>query len=330
MKTPIDFELIDRYLSGEATLAERREVEDLAARDADVNALLARLRTAGGSAAWNTDAAWTRLSAAMAQPAEGAKETTPAPARRAFSRNPWRIVRVAAALAAVGLGLLIVWQRIGPPAILPAFDEYTASPRSPREITLPDGSAVTLGPSSKLIAWNSSTGPRSVRLEGEAFFEVVPDTTRPFTVQTATSRTTVVGTSFNVRAQGVSPVEVVVATGRVRLQGINSQTQELLTPGKLGRLETSGAITVEDVRVDDYIAWTKGRLIFRNASFADASRQLERWYAVTIQIPDAALAQSRLTASFEGQSIDEVDSLIAETLGARYQKNGNTLTFTKD
>src|SRR4051812_39117088 len=78
-------------------------------------------------------------------------------------------------------------------------------------LRLPDGGRVVLGPASKLVvaaAYGRET--REVELHGEAYFDVVHDTTRPFMVRAGSVSVRDVGTSFAVRADSGRVVQVVV------------------------------------------------------------------------------------------------------------------------
>ena len=82
------------------------------------------------------------------------------------------------------------------------------------KITLADGSIVTLNTASR-IETRMNGQERTVRLlEGEAFFEVAHDATRPFRVYAGDGMTVAVGTAFSVRLNK-NAVEVVVSEGKV-------------------------------------------------------------------------------------------------------------------
>ena len=137
------------------------------------------------------------------------------------------------------------------------------------------------------------------------------------------------GTSFNVSTHPNGAVEVAVVTGRVELKSSQRDAARatVLTPGQAGRLEGAAEIVVRTVDVNDYTAWQQGRLVFRDVSLAEVSTTLERWYDVDFQINDPTLGQSHVTAFFEKQTLTEVVDVLAETLGARYERTGNTITF---
>jgi transmembrane sensor len=81
------------------------------------------------------------------------------------------------------------------------------------------------------------------------------------------------------------------------------------------------------VNVDELTAWRTGQLVFSNARFRDVAATLERWHDVDIQIPDSALAETRVSAVFARQPIDEVVQVLAETLDARFTRDGRRITF---
>lgn len=103
-------------------------------------------------------------------------------------------------------------------------------PNDIRLIRLPDGSRVWVNQNTTIEYdkyFNGTT--RNVVLTGEAFFEVVKDSTRPFIITSGSIKTTVLGTSFNIRAyKGISPA-VEVKTGTVRVENKNNSV--LLTKG---------------------------------------------------------------------------------------------------
>ncbi len=189
-----------------------------------------------------TDAAWNSLSASLGL-SSGRNSADPESSRRTSlerdagfrpARTPW--LRVAAAVTVL-LGGMAVWQQIPVTHEAPVGQRLT--------VDLPDGSVVELNAGSTLsfrrgfdLLPGVSEERRTVRLEGEAFFDVSPGD-RPFEVVAASARVTVLGTRFNVRARtdlGVPPVvQVDVAEGRVRVAGGDAQAE--LGAGESVRVE---------------------------------------------------------------------------------------------
>lgn len=98
---------------------------------------------------------------------------------------------------------------------------------------LPDGTEVNLGPGSRLTyPRNMSEGPRIVSLTGEAYFEVVPDPVRTFTVKTGLASIDVTGTKFAVNAPRRSDeVEVSVRAGKVLFYNSSVMTKNAFRMG---------------------------------------------------------------------------------------------------
>jgi len=324
MKKPIDFDLLDRYLSGEATAQERERVVQLAETDGYLRELLdalpRSLRDADSRIGdTDTERAWAALA------------TRRAGRRRSAVRLTFGIA--AALVVALGLGRMFgAFQRRVAPAVTETVAlEYRTARGQRQTVHLADGSTVTLAAASLLRVPPSFPRTRAVQVEGEAFFEVMHDPARPFTVRARNGLARVLGTSFNVRAYPTDDgIEVVVATGRVLLRPAERDEGAVLTVGQAGRLDDAGAVRVQSgVDVSQRIAWMQGRLNFRAARFSEMVPAIERWYDVDIDIADATLAEMRVTALLDNQTQDEVLDLLAETLGARYTRSGNRITFSR-
>ena len=289
---------------------------------------------------WDVEAALVR----MTQTPEGARVIQFPPKYRLTSMAHARWGRLAvagvAALALVAGGLTL-WKvgsrgRTKPPE-LAATTEVT-TPRGQRvSLRLPDGTQVMLGPSSVIrYAPAYGHGGRTVELEGQAYFVVTHDPTRPFAVHTAHGLVTDIGTRFAVHAYATdSIVDVVVAEGEVSLSARQDTLRQrpapdsvLLAPGDLGRVTSAGTLSIaRDVSVERYLAWTEGRLVFRDTPMRDVVVELGRWYDIDVRLADPALAAKRLSASFKNEPASEVLRLIAASLDVRRGSPGDVVTI---
>ena len=78
----------------------------------------------------------------------------------------------------------------------------------------------------------------------------------------------------------------------------------------------------------DDLAWTTGRLVFRDTPLAEVAEDLRRWYGVHLEIPDAALRRLPLSATFNrGDSVSAVLDNIALSVGARHERRGDTVVL---
>jgi ferric-dicitrate binding protein FerR (iron transport regulator) len=71
----------------------------------------------------------------------------------------------------------------------------------------------------------------------------------------------------------------------------------------------------------------QGRLVFRERPLGEVARELERWYGVRFRIPDSQLATRRITLSFQDAPLEEVLEVITFSLGAKVEREGQTVTL---
>ena len=89
------------------------------------------------------------------------------------------------------------------------------------------------------------------------------------------------------------------------------------------------SVTAERQSVrDDDVAWTTGRLVFRDASLTRVAGEIRRWYGVSLRITDSTLLNRHVTASFAGEPIDQVLKILGLSLGARVEREGDSATVT--
>ena len=335
---PLDPDLVDRYLAGEASADEVARIEAHRAAHPQWAATVDALRDAVAhptGARWDDDAAWTRLRSRIdvGQPAADAPRL--ASAIRPHERRAWpRWLAAAAALVAVGAGTYVtLGSRHRDSSSDVAFANEIVTPNGARQtITLGDGSRVTLNAGSRL-RWAADFGARTrdVYLDGEAYFAVTHDATRPFRVHARGAVAHDLGTRFTVRAYDeLAQIEVVVAEGSVSLRHDRANADSaILGTGQLGRLGESGRPTVESsVAVDRWTAWTNGSLVLEGLTVAEALPQLERWYDATIVVADPQLATRRVSARFHDETLPQMLDALTLALGAKWQQSGRTITLT--
>jgi transmembrane sensor len=337
----IDPRLLDRYVTGDCTPAERVVVEGWIAADphrrAMVDGLLAfRARLEQRAAEPSVDAMQAALTARLAREreAQGGVLRFRGPAhpgiRRWPIRSEWSRVAAAAVVGialALGYGLRTLSTHVHARPL--AWREYVSAAGERSSVTLGDGTQFTLAPESRLrVPVNFAAGNRAVELDGEAFFAVVHDAAHPFTVRAGRVVTVDVGTSFDVRAYaGEQAVHIGVADGQVALSVANSP-RRALTAGDLAAIDSSGATTVSrGVDADAFMAWTRGTLVFRRAPLAEVTAELSRWYGVTFTAVDPTLADVRLTATYEHESLDDVLDQMGRVIGARVERRGRNIAL---
>lgn len=329
------YERLARHLSGEDTPADRADLE-LWLAEPGREALRAQLaqdwEAVGLDQGWDVEAGLARLKHRIATEQE-APRVIHLPQRRVWWRTGGGILKAAAVgIVLLGSGLILS-RTLQDPAteatVATSALDITTTVGERRTLDLPDGSQIVLGPASSVAARVGATGPREVELTGEAFFRVTHDEQRPFVVRTATAVIEDLGTEFTVRALGAeAPVRVAVSSGSVAIRRAGQRVgpDVVLQPRDVAILpDTGDAVVTHNVDVDALQAWTGGRLVFRNATFAEAIVELERWYDVDFRIDDSRLLQQHLDVEFSGQPIDEVISIVGRILDVRLVRRGQVV-----
>jgi len=334
-----DWEAIARYLAGESPSGEAMRVADWLDANPDERVLLERLDQSLDTASRarghvDVEAALSRVHARMA-------DAVPVGPRlelvRGGARRSRRGVLTIALLAAAAVGFVVVSVRRPPglprPTVVAAHTFETAVGER-RSLVLEDGSKVLLGPASRLDVlpgYGSTT--RAVELHGDAFFDVRHDSAAPFSVRVGKALIEDLGTIFTVESDNGLAASVAVVSGSVRIRAADSPASAgvVLGAGDRGAVDDAGTARADARSLrDDDLAWTAGRLAFRNAPLTRVAGELRRWYGVTLRIGDTSLANRHVTASFNGEPVDQVLKVIALTLGARAERNGNEAVLRVD
>lgn len=314
----LDWEKVGRYLAGESPPDEAATVRRWLEQHPEDARLLEALNTAAQVARAESrvdiEAALRIVKTRMhAQP--------PPPARTyAFgSAQSWRRYASWAAAAAVILVAGMLVKRRSPSGDgTSATRIYVTGVGERNEVHLDDGTRVILGPASRL-----TVAAREARLTGEAFFSVTHDSLRPFTIRAGDATVRDIGTDFTMHSDSGEAVRVVVSQGIVELR--HAQDSVILVRGDVGVLDERGRVQASrGAATEDDLAWTQGRLVFRDASLAELAADLRRWYGVEIRVTDSALVGRHFTGSFTTELPARVLDVIALAFGARVDRRGDT------
>ncbi|MBO9652893.1 MAG: FecR family protein [Agrobacterium tumefaciens] len=242
-------------------------------------------------------------------------EAATKPSRRRWSVRHYAGVAVAA--ASLCLAVLFV------PAFFVRFEaDYQTSTAEARTITLEDGSRVELAAASALST-NFKDGRRTVKvLKGEAFFDVVPDKTRPFVVEAKNVTVQVLGTAFDVDlTDGVT--QVALAHGSVEASFRNAPPTRLV-PGEMLIVDASGAIRKENVSVEDIGGWRKGELYVVDATIGSVVEQIQRYHPAWLTMADKRLAEQRVTGFYNLRDPDRALEALVEPYRGKVHAIGGT------
>lgn len=172
-----------------------------------------------------------------------------------------------------------------------------------KKIKLDDGTEIWLNAGSKIsYPAHFANHKREVYLDGEAYFDVVHDPSRPFIVHANNLTTTVLGTAFSVTAyKNISTQAVTVNRGKVQVAH-DHNVLGFLTPNK--RIEyniKSGKSYLTNVDATSIMSWKDGKLQFENQNMQDITARLSRWYGYSFKFEHNKIENCRYTASFDNK-----------------------------
>jgi len=197
------------------------------------------------------------------------------------------------------------------------------------QVNLPDGTKVWLNASSSLTFATSFTASRSVKLSGEAYFEVskISDDGKriPFFVESGNEKIEVLGTHFNVNAYADETlVKTTLLEGSVK---INDKI--LLKPDQQAQAKGE-FVKVLSVNAEDYVDWKKGDFILENNDFRSIMRKVARWYDVEVIYSADAPEKLNLGGWISrSKNISSVLEIMEETGKVHFKIEGRRITVTK-
>jgi ferric-dicitrate binding protein FerR (iron transport regulator) len=227
------------------------------------------------------------------------------------------------------------------------------------KIVLPDGSQVWLNAGSELKynleVFNKNL--REVSLNGEAFFDVVKNTERPFIIHTKKMDLKVLGTAFNVRSysdEKMAEASLIRGSIEVTLKDRKDQKiilkpnekisiasqgieKNVVADNKAAAIPTTAEI-IPQILVKELhpnpvsniigeIAWTQNKLFFENESLENVALLLERWFGKKIMIQKESLKEVRYTGNFEKETLEEILNALQLSAPFSFKTEDNSIVI---
>lgn len=246
------------------------------------------------------------------------------PVRKFYRKSMWSVAAVAILLV-TGLLMLRMYRVDHAGRML-----YTAGRTSGKHIRLPDGSTLYLNADSR-VQFTEDARERCVILHGEAFFDIVPYTAKPFVVKAGSVQTTVLGTSFNIKAYpDENTISVAVKTGKVsvvaRYPVLKKDSTIFLTAGQQAVYgHTDHLFSLSPVDTAAICGWRENRLVFENARLGDICKTLGRQYGVQFQAKDPALFHCIYSTTFNQLTINEALEKLTLLGDLQFELQGTTV-----
>lgn len=260
----------------------------------------------------------------------GACDHAPAPRQR---KRGIGLAAAASVLLAATLGFYAYtfWTNAG--------ERYMTAVGGFASVPMSDGSKITLNTDSEIRVAVTDKERRIDLEQGEAYFEVAPDETRPFVVRAGNKRVVAVGTKFSVQNFG-EEVRVVVTEGKVRVEGTDNRKSTadsaagsavLLAAGDIARVE-GAAVLVERApppQLEELLSWREGYLRFKEIALADAIAQINRYNTRKIFIEDPEVAAMKISGTFRPTQYEAFVRVLQEGFSIQARSDGERIVLTQ-
>ena len=325
MMDTTDWSLLAKYVRGEANPEETQRMEAWLEEDPAHRETLDRAQEAW-RASGDVYRAYTTDTASAWQAIDRRTREAPVVALPPRTRRRVWILRAAAVVGLV-VGLVFLAQLLNLPGGA-GLAKVSTGEQETKQVTLADGTQVWLNENTTLrYDEDLDDSVRTVYLSGEAFFDVARNEDQPFRILSGDALVRVLGTSFNVLALPADTVVVVtVVSGTVALADKDTPSSSLvLQKGEQGIYQTADQRVRPVATVaPNALAWYTRQMTFENQSLSEVSEVLEEVYQRRVAL-DPTIADLKLTAEFDDQSLEEVLEVIALTLDVNYRAEGNTI-----
>jgi ferric-dicitrate binding protein FerR (iron transport regulator) len=337
---PID--LITRYLSGEA------EGDDLVFLEAWLKAdpenrrvfgeyrqTLLELERVKMEDTLNIDVAWNGMESRMRDmeaPARGVLNVVAdqeKPNYGFFHIQYQQFLRIAAIILVILIPSFFIIRSY----TLPEQKQLEAS-LTIQEGNLPDGTVVTLNKGASLEYPSSFRGnTRNVKLNGEAYFEVMHNPTKPFIITSQNVKIEVLGTSFYVNSKGDNnTMEVILNSGSVAVYFEDHKENAIfLLPGEKADINSNGEKMLKDINADqNYRSWMTQHFIFNHTPLVTIVDDLNKVYHANLRITTPIISSCLVTATFDHQSLESILHVLQATLDLNISPQGTYTDISGD
>lgn len=198
--------------------------------------------------------------------------------------------------------------------------EIIANKGEKASLTLTEGSMVVINSASKVTYYNNyNTKDRFLKLDGEAYFDVMYNPDKPFIVECGDVQIRVLGTSFGIKAyENEDNISIVLNSGKVRLT-TPKEDIEMTPDDRVIYYKASQTTSIEKVNAGDYIDWRQNRLRFENESLETIMKTISRMHNIDIVFEDFLLKNRLFTGTLDNTNIESVLNAIKLTSSINYR-----------
>jgi transmembrane sensor len=258
------------------------------------------------------------------------KDRTDSEKQNRFQLNKW--IRVAAIfilplLTAAGTYFYMSRNETTPAQLVVAVERGQKA-----NITLPDGSKVWLNSQSKLTySTNFNVKKRELQLDGEAYFEVTHNPSKPFIVRSNDISVKALGTAFGVKAYNEDKlISSILMKGKVLVTTPDGEAilmpNERIMYDKTTHKKVQSTVT----NATDFTGWIHNELRFEDESLGDIAKTIQRIYNVEVLFASERLKSQRYTGTINNNSLESVLNIISLTSPVAFQINNQQVTLSEN
>jgi transmembrane sensor len=252
-----------------------------------------------------------------------------APATKKFFNNK-KLLAICGLLLFIPIVFLFIYNQNQKSSIIAYNRSVVSGKKTFRRFVLPDGTKVMLNSNSQLL-YNKDMNNvhiRSVKLIGEAYFDVSHDKDRPFIVNTNKISIKVLGTAFNVKSYPEDVrTEATLLRGSIELSVTNRKiakiilkpsekfaltdnctnnitpTADMPSTGLRMVVEHIIPVEVSGVEYSKQLSWIDHKLVFKNQSFEQMKPELERWFGIKLEIKNQQINAYHFSGVFTNEDV---------------------------
>jgi len=264
----------------------------------------------------------------LTDPLRAEREAGPQATRPVIGAKSWLAAAAASVLVMAAAGGFLLQQKTPErqqltvrqqvPDHLSGRQSYATAIGGQKRFALADGSVVTLNTNSQIDVELRGRSRDVHLVRGEAYFDVVHDKARPFTVYANQYVVRDIGTAFAVHLLDKGLMNVRVTKGSVEIAARPGEGQASLRPKSLGILSAGQDVlfgqkieraeVLSDAELDRKLAWRQGQLIYSGQPLADVLADISRYSDIQIELADPALRDLPVGGAF---SVTQTDAIFA-------------------
>lgn len=194
------------------------------------------------------------------------------------------------------------------------------------QVILSDGSKVWLNAASSIRFPASFTGQqhRTVTLVGEAYFEIAKNKNQKFVVNSKNQEVEVLGTHFNINSYfDEGNVKTTLLEGSVRVSSTRAEVKDVrLIPGQQSTVSAASKIDVDEVDVNDVVAWKEGKFVFVHENVLSIMNKIARWYDVEVVYEGDVRSKALGGSVSRFKNVSEVLEMLSATKAVQFRIEG--------